>query len=255
MTTANVARPKLLTIEATGGDEVYDLPLYQLDLLYRVHRFLVTGEFEVSAGTTVVEFLLQAGGGGGGGTNGRGAHGGGAGGLLLGRHSVDASEDVGSGDGVYPVVVGNRGTRATNANDGQNGGNSSAFGIVAVGGGFGAQGSVAPRSGGSGGSGGGGIPSGAGTPGQGQSGDRTLGFSSTGSNGGGLNQALDFDGTPQVYAGFGDRGFRSSPVGVPLQQAEFGRGGRGAYGDGNGTFGGMDGGPGIVIIRYPLRRL
>lgn len=101
-----------------------------------------------------VNYLIVAGGGGGGSDD---AGGGGAGGLLTGTTTLSGES--------YPITVGaggSPGTQAgTGASNGSQGGNSIAFGLTAIGGGYGATQGV---NGGSGGSGGGGGHSNSGAP-------------------------------------------------------------------------------------------
>lgn len=252
MAVSRLSRPRFPTIAATGGDQVYDLPIPSTGLVFRVHRFLDSGDFTVTAGAAAVECLLQAGGGGGGGTSHRGGGSGGAGGLLiLPGVPVDADDDIGFGPGVFPVVVGNGGAGGSGNNNGANGSNSTAFDKTAVGGGFGARNAAAARTAGNGGSGGGGWPSGIGTVGQGRPGSsRDLSFGTTG---GGLDITLDFDGTSRLYAARGLPGGRNTAM-TPPARAMFGRGGGGGNGDGT-TAGGGAGGPGVVVIRYPVSTL
>jgi len=101
-----------------------------------------------------VDYLIVAGGGGGGSDD---AGGGGAGGLLTGTTTLTGE--------FYSITVGaggSPGTQAgTGASNGSQGGNSVAFGLTAIGGGYGA---TQGNNGGSGGSGGGGGHSNSGAP-------------------------------------------------------------------------------------------
>lgn len=264
MAISSLARPKVQTITATGGNVVFDLPLPDRGQVLRIHRFTSSSDFTVTAGSGLVEVLIQAGGGGGGGSNTDywGA-GGGAGGLLVQTYSASATEDVGSGSGVYPVVVGSFGAGGSWVQNGFNGGDSSAFGLTAVGGGGGARGTTSAIAGNNGGSGGGGAHGGQhGTAvfGQGAVSDD---FPATyrGSLGGGLSLTLDFDGVPRVYArattGLNERQ-NGNPAGNQLFDLGLpgagGRPGSNSTGPNSNATGGA-GGSGMVIIRYPVRSL
>ena len=146
---------------------------------YKVHTFLSSGTFTVSAGSAQVEYLVVAGGGGGGGHMDGGWYndpggGGGAGGMLTGTLSVTP--------GSYTVTVGAGGTSRSTA-VATNGGNSVFATVTATGGGGGGCGAAnnddTQRVGADGGSGGGGggpannttvAPGGSGTSGQGNNG-------------------------------------------------------------------------------------
>ena len=105
-------------------------------------------------GNLQVNYLIVAGGGGGGSDD---AGGGGAGGLLTGTTTLNQFS--------YSITVGaggSPGTQAgTGASNGSQGGNSTAFGLTAIGGGYGA---TQGNNGGSGGSGGGGGHSNSSSP-------------------------------------------------------------------------------------------
>jgi hypothetical protein len=122
-------------ITATGGNSTSTVNGY------KVHDFVGSGTFEITAGSGEVEVLIVAGGGSEGGA-GSGCHagGGGGGGGIVNRFLT-------LGVGKYAVVVGAGGLYRNN------GGNSSAFGLVALGGGAG--GPTLTGNGNNGGSGGG----------------------------------------------------------------------------------------------------
>lgn len=247
MTLSTVSRPKAQTLTATGG-AVADFPDYKSGVIYRVHTFSTSGDFGVTSGEGVVEYLIQAGGGGGGGQSSGsfgGSRGGGAGGFLQGAHLASSAEDVGSGAGVYPVAVGAGGNGGgTGGQQGADGGNSSVFGFTAVGGGGG--GGNATTAGRNGGSGGGGAPSGLGTVGQG-----LTPRSASNTGGGGLSITSEFSGAPFLYARGGIGGSRSN-FGTGSVQSLYGAGGNGARTENNAAVG-STGGPGIVHVRYVLR--
>jgi Flp pilus assembly pilin Flp len=217
---------------------------------YRIHSFTSSGSFQVLSGSrSDIEYLIVASGGSGG-TNGRG--GGGGGGCVPG-----SGQSVSAGN--YPVVVGPAQTTFES-----NGSDSSVFGLTAVGGGAGTAGT-----GGNGGSGGGGFTAGgSGTVGQGYAGGAHSGASYDAGGGGGAG-GPGATGVGGVGGGNGGDGISSGISGTATYYCGGGGGGRwsGSQDGTNGLGGGMssyggggrsggtwvnDGGPGIVIIRYPL---
>jgi len=137
---------------------------------YKVHTFLSSGTFTVTAGINkAIEYLIIAGGGGGGGdTPGTNQHlgGGGAGGFLESYEGQTLGSDFSGArvyvnkDDVFTITVGAGGGKGTGSNRGSNGGNSSivksgSYSVTALGGGGGARASTAAGDPGSGGSSGG----------------------------------------------------------------------------------------------------
>lgn len=192
-------------------------------------------------GATQGVYLVIGGGGGGGTSVFASGAGGGAGGVLTGTFYANVSTS-------YSVVVGSGGAA------GVSGVNSSAFGVTAIGGGYGG-GNVNPPSGdfsgGSGGSGGGGATTtnqGAGTTGQGFSGGagRTDPFYGGGGGGagavgssqnGGIGIQSSITGTATYYAGGGGGGGSNESGGQSGQLPGPGGSGGGGYGG----YGGPDG--------------
>ena len=243
---------------------------------YKIHTFLSSGTFTVSAlgVSPLVDYLVVAGGGSGGGSN-PGNYwaggGGGAGGLLTAAaYTVSAI--------AYTITVGPGGTTPAASGTGNQGSNSSFAAVaIAVGGGYGGYGSYPGQggNGGNGGSGGGtgqgysGTPTaGTGTRGQGNDGGTTPGGAPSyiRASGGGAGSAArgetprsglsnSISGTAVTYAtggpccslGSGTYGDPSA-LAVP-STPNTGDGGPGA-GTGVGTNLGLAGGSGIVIIRY-----
>jgi hypothetical protein len=222
---------------------------------YRIHTFTSSGTFTaLSSGT--VEYLIVAGGGGGA-TDLDVGGGGGAGGLITGSLTITPQS--------FSIVVGAGGTGGTSSytpgtgggGNGSKGGNSSAFGLTAIGGGYGGTRYQPGGSGGSGGGGGdGGAAGGAGTSGQGYAGGTAPDMNANsgwdeGGGGGAGGAASSYNpgpgvtnsisGTAVTYAA-GGRG-----QGTTTAAANTGNGGRGANNTADST-----GGSGIVIIRYPL---
>lgn len=194
-------------------------------------------------GATQGVYLVVGGGGAGGTYSFSAAGGGGAGGLLTGSFYANVSTS-------YSIVVGSGGTAGYFT--GTSGANSTAFGVTAIGGGFGGYG---PGYGvGSGGSGGGGAVSGqagSGTTGQGYAGGPGRedpfrgggggGAGASGGNGnsgtGGIGVQSSITGTATYYAGGGGGGGCNAGGG---QDATLpGAGGLG--GGGIGGYGGPDG--------------
>ena len=167
---------------------------------YKIHTFLNSGSFDVSVGTTTVEYLIVAGGGGGGMDMGGG---GGAGGVIIGSTSL--------GPGSYPVTVGAGGNGAPAAStNGQSGGhqytisatkgiNSTFNNLTAVGGGLGGSSYYGY------------------TP--------NYGYGGTGGSGGG-------------NSGYSDGNVRPPVVGTTLQGNNGGQGGGQYYSGGGGGAGG-----------------
>ena len=214
---------------------------------YEVRTFNSSGSLNISSPIDV-DYLIIGGGGGGGMANGGGG-GGGAGGYLTGSTTLSAQS--------YSIVIGAGGagavsppvSPATAGDHGIQGENSSAFGLTAIGGGFGGGDyDVAPanRNGGDGGSGGGGARvyqglGGTATSGQGSNGG--TGGQNTGGGGGGAGQA----GTNATssYGGNGGDGLASTITGTSVFRAGGGGGGIestngqiGTGGNGGGGFGG-----------------
>ncbi|MFI3197512.1 MAG: hypothetical protein QX196_04230, partial [Methylococcaceae bacterium] len=222
--------------------------------------------------TPTVEYLVVAGGGGGGGVNGGGA---GAGGFLTATGFA-----VAAGSAITVTVgAGGTGSSAGNTAAGGNGSSSVFSTITAAGGGGGASQSGAGNNGGSGGGcGGAGLPIGSGTVGQGNAGGTGFtGSSATQVGGGGGGASAVGSNAASTVAGNGGAGTASSISGSSVTYAGGGGGGSGgsstsgsggAGGGGNGgvagtanTGGGagtqkngsgvqVNGGSGIVIIRY-----
>lgn len=213
----------------------------------RVHTFTSSGTFTVSAGVKAVQVLVVAGGGGGGDRFGAG---GGAGGVIY-------SASVTATPGSYAINIGAGGAGGqTNNSTGIAGSNTTAFGLTAIGGGFGT--SENGGNGGSGGSGGGGSWSsttpGSGTSGQGNSGGAGIASPRVSGGGGGASQAgagganvqpnggngtaYSISGSSTYYGGGGggaDNRVDSAGFGGPAAgNGGLGGGGAGGGGEGNG---------------------
>lgn len=252
--------------KATGGTITYDA----MGNVY--HTFTSSGDF-VPTTTLSAETLIVAGGGGGGTGSGGG---GGAGGMLTTSLSLTAT--------TYPIVVGGGGSGVAGKprRNGYSGSDSSAFGITAIGGGYGSGGST----GGTGGSGGGGGyragsgSYGIGTSGQGNNGGGTDSVGTGGGGGGGKASSGGGNGGGSggaggsgltwingiTYAGGGGGGGYGSggaggiggggngvsgSGGAGSGTANSGGGGGGASYDGATNYGSAgSGGSGVVIIRY-----
>jgi hypothetical protein len=213
-------------IEATGGT-VSNIAGY------RIHTFTSSGSFQVTSGSTSVEYLVVGGGASGGQWVGGG---GGAGGFRTGTLSVSP--------GTYAITVGAGGsaTGSTCSGNAGNDGSASSFGpsiSSAGGGGGGSYSGVAGRSGGSGGgsaqqpltpAGAGNVPSV--SPSQGNSGGAGSSSPWTSGGGGGAGTAGDI---PSVGRGGG--GAASSITGASVTYA----GGGGAVGVAGGAGGGGQG--------------
>lgn len=160
---------------ATGGNDTYDLNGF------RVHVFTGAGTF-TAFGFVSCDILMVGGGGGGGADNGGG---GGAGGLIFIRKTLQS--------GAYTINIGTGGTGAADqGTTAGKGGDTTAFGLTAVGGGYGNNGNNGDGTANSGGSGGGGdgernSAGGTGTQ-PSQSGDSgTYGYGNDGGDAGGTN--------------------------------------------------------------------
>ena len=119
------------TVNASGGNQVYDFGLY------RVHKFTSSGTFNVqdTQNDAKMDFMIVGGGGGGGCSDGNCSNGGGGAGGLVYKSNVSISV------GNYPVVVGSGGAGYYNQDTkGDNGGDSSFNGFTALGGGGGGAG-------------------------------------------------------------------------------------------------------------------
>ena len=255
--------------KATGGTITYDGN-------YVVHTFLSDGTFTPLQAFDV-EYLVIAGGGGGGSNHGAG---GGAGGFLTDTgHGVTAK--------AYSITVGGGGAGGGTGSSGTVGEDSVFDTITSDGGGYGGGYGKDGGDGGSGGGGGGKLPygdAGSATAGQGHDGGGTT-TDYGGAGGGGAGVAGSVSGT-QDAGGDGGNGTESSISGSSVTyagggggngyKADGGAGGTGGggyggqYGNGEymGTVGeantggggggnffstylqGMDGGSGIVIIKY-----
>lgn len=238
-------------IFATGGT-VTDINVS--GVMWRVHVFVSTGQFEVLQSSITTEYLVVAGGGKGGygasGVNGWGGGGGGAGGMLTGSTNIT--------QGIHTVTIG-----AGSTTLGAQGGSSSIGSIVTTtGGGWGGYGGT-PTSGGAGGSGGGAArstTSGIGTSGQGNngaSGSAYGGGQTTGAGGGGKGSSSGaptnglvstITGSSVMYASGGSGGPYTSISNGTDGAVNTGNGGNG----GSATTTGGNGGSGIVIIRYQI---
>ena len=252
---------------------------------FRYHTFTSSGTFQVTKGSTDIQYLVVAGGGAGGGRFMSG--GGGAGGYIAGAATV--------GVGSHTITVGAGGVGYDDYLRGGTGGNSyfSAPSVTALGGGGGGSWDSSQSSGSSGGSGGGmsgynnsGYVSG--TSGQGNSGAPGAIYGGGGGGGAGANGNVgtgadggtggagrawengtyyaggggggDYSGTGTNPGGIGGGGFgangpNNTSGGIPGPgTANTGGGGGGC----NGYLGttaartGANGGSGIVIIRYPI---
>ncbi len=240
-----------MTIEYKDSKRIVTSPA-----VYKVHTFLnSTDNFQITAGSGDVEYLVIAGGGGGG--NG----GGGAGGYLTGTSTLSTS--TGS-SGTHTVTVGTGGAPSNN------GVNSVFNSITSTGGGAG--------NGGNGGSGGGGQssnPAGSGIVGQGYAGGNGSGSASdyggggggagvvgtTGSSGGqgGNGSSSDINGTATFRAGGGGGGSSGADSAGGTGGGGIGKNYNGTSGTtntgsgGGGNYSGGSqgsGGSGIVIVKY-----
>lgn len=245
---------------------------------YVYHTFTSSGTFQVTKGSTLVEYLIVAGGGSSQQKTGddAGGGGGGAGGYISGSLTVNPSS--------YSIIVGAGGT------PGSNGSNSVFNGNTAIGGGRGAAYSgVSSASGGSGGGGaysagpssgtagqgnaggtagqgtpgyGGGGGGGAGgvggnspgtdTPGDGGAGSQWLNGSYYAGGGGGATRSSQYTSTAPGNGGIGGGGQGSGAVNGYTGINGVANTGGGAGGTSASTNAGRNGGSGIVIIRYTV---
>jgi hypothetical protein len=251
---------------------------------YKVHTFLnSTDNFQITAGSGDVEYLVIGGGGGGG-----SSLAGGAGAGAYRTATLSLSTSTGS-SGTHTVTIGAGGAGATSAISGANGSNSIFDTITSEGGGGGAASGSAGTSrtgasaggganGGAGGTGGtygnnGGSGSGANpyAVGGGGGGAGTAGTNGTGSSGsgiGGNGLSSDINGTATFRAGGGGGATYNGGTGGAGGTGGGGQGGSGAGGTGTvGTantgsgggggshnsgsdYNGGNGGSGIVIVKY-----
>lgn len=203
------------------------------------------GDLQNQVDPTAIDLLIVAGGGSGGGatTSSCGA-GGGAGGVIY-----EVNYPVIPGQ-TYNVVVGAGGALVSGQVNGNPGSNSSAFGMTAIGGGYGA---TFGSAGGNGGSGGGGAGrelyttnnfGGSGTANQGNNGgNATRGAGTTDDSGGGGGGA----GGPGVsakdfFGGDGGVGFACDIEGLSVTTYYAGGGGGGTEAGTSGASGGRGGG-------------
>jgi hypothetical protein len=250
------------SIIATGGQSVYTFVGNGSNgingVTYRVHEFKTVGSSEfviTDSGTDgEVDYLIVAGGGGGGPIGG----GGGGGGV---RSSILSGNKILLSSGSYTINVGDGGLSGLGGGaSATNGENSSAFGITAIGGGFGGQhnGGSSSTAGNAGGSGGGGADNGtsggSGTSGQGNSGGSGVpGLPLTQRRGGGGGGSVD-SGSAGLGGGQALNSGNNGSVGANLQG---GKGGQNTGGGGGGCSWSspprtVQGGSGIVIVRYPI---
>ena len=186
--------------------------------------FTGNGSVTVLSPVTINYFAIGGGGGGGAGPGG----GGGAGGLQMGSMSLSV--------GTYNIVIGPGGPAHTN-------GSNTTFGttlVVALGGGFGADGYPSTETGGSGGCGGGRGSGVAGAPGTGSQGYNGGSMGGIGSGGGGGVGGVG-ETSPTTFNTGGAGG-----IGVLYYGTYYGGGGGGAPNHGGGTgfagAGGLGGG-------------
>jgi hypothetical protein len=223
---------------------------------YRVHTFTATGTSSFVTNNvsfdTMVDCLVVAGGGANGDCGGGG---GGGGGLIYQQYKVSPSTS-------YTVIVGSGGI-VTAWPAWVNGQNSKFATLTAIGGGSGGPSCNATNpTGFSGGSGGGGGNNGSGdgglgTTGQGYAGARSQSARYAGGGGGagaagnaqfgGNGLQIDITGTSTYYAGGGGGNFQGTPAAAGL-------GGGGTANTGGGGSTGVNGGSGIVVIRYLLSK-
>jgi len=194
----------------SGGNDVFTLNGY------RIHVFTSGGTFTANGNIDNLDVLLVGGGGGGGADNGGG---GGAGGLIFKPNSYILSDD-------YTIQIGTPGTGApAQGTTGGKGGSTTAFGLTAVGGGYGNNGNSGDGTSNSGGSGGGGDGERGTTGGSGtqptQSGDSgTYGYGNDGGDtngsdggGGGGGGAGSVGGNAATVGGDGGDGLNEVTVG------------------------------------------
>ena len=229
---------------------------------FSYHVFTAPGTFTVSGGPGSIQYLAVGGGGGGGDGGDSTGGGGGAGGLVY-----NSSYNVTNTS--YPLGVGGGGGCATN------GSNTTAFGITALGGGYGSSRFIAPgpgagAPGGCGGSGGsysGPVVAGGGTgtqPSQNPGVPNLTQYGNPGLAAGQPGGSANAPNSSSVNATFPDSStiLSGSPIGpqsigrggAPLggsqwPETSYGSGGLGGLNSGPGNFG--PGLPGAIIIRYP----
>lgn len=204
------------TVNASGGDETYDMGYF------RIHKFRSSGSFNVTATSSnaTCDFLIVGGGGGGGCSDGNCSNGGGGAGGLVYKSNVPLPK------GNYPVVIGSGGAGYYNQDTkGDNGGDTSFFGYTALGGGgAGAGGSNDRGRGRSGGCGGGGSHP--------YSGERAAGLQPSSASGGYGNYGGNCTPSSPDWGGGGGGGCG--------EQGEDGQNTRGGYG-GDGMLFNIDG--------------
>ena len=233
--------------------------------LYTIHTFSYpnSDNFEVTSGSSEIEYLVVAGGGAGGGGGTLGGGGGGAGGLRSNHPEMPSplkQPSLTISPGTYPVTVGQGGQAdsATNRPT-ANPGNTSYFagpGLSPVqgGGGGGSGGSNPPGTayvgdpGGSGGGGGKGFPSGAGAGGSGSkitgTSDAAPGFNpqgndglvgnAPGSGGGGGGGALTSGGPARGDSADPNVGGKGIPLTISGSNVTYASGGNGQPSSANG---------------------
>jgi hypothetical protein len=160
--------------------------------IYNLETFISTGTFYLPIDTTVSVFMVA--GGGGGGTNDRSGGAGGAGGVI--NRDITLGSGVYLTKGAYKIVIGNGGSGGGADTNGGPGGNTTAFGLIAIGGGYGSgANSINGGNGGSGGGGSHGSLGGQGTYLQGNNGlqgvNDTRGYFFGGGGGGGGSSPQD----------------------------------------------------------------
>jgi len=259
-------------VSATGGSEITsyiaDGTNGEAGKKYIVHIFrprIEAHTFEPREAIASVDYLIVAGGGGGGGVANPGQEasgGGGAGGLLTSFATPTGGTGVLSLSATsYSITVGAGGEAQTQ------GGNSTAFGLTAVGGGYGGSNGFGPSIGGNGGSGGGGSGfSGAKAGGSGIAGPPRQGYSGgTGPHTTNLSGGGGGAGSAGNSEALGGQGLTYNIIGSNLTYAAGGNGGTFNQGAASNTIGGGGGGggrsggannlgtpgkDGVVIIRY-----
>ena len=255
-TTVQLAPAASTIMDATGGTITYSGN-------YKIHTFLTSGTFTVTAGKNyVVEYLaVGAGGGGGQGSSTAGANGGGGGGggfleyyagVTEGADFVGPRVTVNAGD-VITVTVGGMTTK------GQTGASSkielaSKFYVEALGGGYGCQGSASGASGGGGASSGGSSLVGQAAyavirPRQGYAAAGSV-LRASGAGGVAISAAVGAGRTSYITGGTYGQGGNVNTASNTDGAANSGNGGGGTQGTpGTANVAGK-GGSGIVVIRY-----
>lgn len=198
-----------------------------------------------------IEYLVLGGGGGGGASTGNGADyttyyasgGGGAGALITGSMTLSTGS-------TYPIVIGNGGNGTVpNTISASNGSTTTAFGLTAIGGGFGGASNKSGSNGGSGGGAGGAhsqaVSGGIGVVGQGNNGgtnNTSIGtFIRTAGGGGGASEVgHPYTGTNPGYGGSGsawlDGKIYAAGGGAGGDNTSYGLGGSGIGGNGQYLF-------------------